>query len=197
MSNTNPSVPDYEEEDFSGTSQVMPAWVPDDADKYDEDYDYTLPSLVKPHPHALSTSTSDSSRTLAFSSKLSPPSGLPVDAIAGLTHNELMLNVEFVQYVSLVGSLQNLIDLRSTGQPAKFGEFPPAPHLIAYFRSLTLFLQLSLSVLRAPCVRASRHLKSLIPPPITSCLFLTRTSVLMTFHLKSSGLGTSARATQP
>ena len=51
MSNTNLSVPDYEEEDFSGTSQVMPAWVPDDANKYDKDYDYTLPSPVKPRPH--------------------------------------------------------------------------------------------------------------------------------------------------
>ena len=197
MSNTNLSVPDYEEEDFSGTSQVMPAWVPDDANEYDYNYDYTLPSLVKPRPHALSTSTSDSSQTLAFSSKLSHPSGLPVDAIAGLTHDELMLNAEFVQYVSLVGSLQNLINLWSTGQLAKFGEFPLAPHLITYFHLLTLFLQLSLSVLQAPCVQASWHLKSLVPLPITSCLFLARTSVPMTFHLKSSGLGMSARATQP
>ena len=138
--------------------------------KYNEDYDYTLPSLVKPHPHTLSTSTLDSSQMLAFSSKLSHPSGLPVDAIAGLTHNELMLNAEFIQYVSLVSSLQNLINLWSTGQLAKFGEFPPAPiYLITNFHSLTLFLQLSLSVLRAPCVQASWHLKSLIPPHCFMC----------------------------
>ena len=87
MSGSPIHVPDADDKDFEGTSQVEPAWVPDDADDYDKDYDYTLPSPAKPCLYPPSTSTSDSSRTLAFSSKLSHPSGLLVHTVAGLTHD--------------------------------------------------------------------------------------------------------------
>ena len=79
MSDPLTSIPD---DTFEGLSQVVPAWVPDEVDDYDEDYDYTLPPAKLP-PHPPSSTTSDSSRTLVLSSnKLSLPSGLPKDTIA-------------------------------------------------------------------------------------------------------------------
>ena len=109
MSDPLTSIPD---DTFEGLSQVVPAWVPDEVDDYDEDYDYTLPPAKLP-PHPPSSTTSDSSRTLVLSSnKLSLPSGLPKDTIARLTHDELRLNPEFVTYVGLVKSLQDLIESR-------------------------------------------------------------------------------------
>ena len=61
MSGSPIHVPDADVEDFEGTSQVEPAWVPDDTNDYDKDYDYTLPSPAKPHLYHPSMSTSDSS----------------------------------------------------------------------------------------------------------------------------------------
>ena len=67
---------------FEGPSQVVPAWVPDEVDNYDKDYDYTLPPAKLP-PHPPSLTTLDSSCTLALSfNKPSLPSGLPKDTIA-------------------------------------------------------------------------------------------------------------------
>ena len=142
MSGSPIHVPDANDEDFEGTSQVEPAWVPDDADDYDEDYDYTLPSPAKPCLYPPSTSTSDSSQTLTFSSKLSHPSGLLVDTVAGLTHDELLVNPEFVKYVSLVGSLQELINLQSGAHPSSSESFFRCScHIFNHF---VLYLQLSL-----------------------------------------------------
>ncbi|KAN0135767.1 hypothetical protein V8E53_006407 [Lactarius tabidus] len=45
------------------------------------------------------------------SNKISKPSGLPINTIAHLTHNELWHNPEFMKYVSLVNSLQILLNL--------------------------------------------------------------------------------------
>lgn len=47
-----------------------------------------------------------------------------MDTIAGLTHDELRLNSEFVKYVSLVSSLQELLSLREKTAP------PPPPPLL-------------------------------------------------------------------
>jgi hypothetical protein len=39
------------------------------------------------------------------SSALSRPSGVPVATVAGLTHDELQVNLEFMKYMSLVNVL--------------------------------------------------------------------------------------------
>jgi hypothetical protein len=49
--------------------------------------------------------TSASSCAPATPSVLSQPSGLPITAIAGLTHDELRRNEEFMKYVRIVDAL--------------------------------------------------------------------------------------------
>ena len=79
---------------------------------------------------------------LTFSSKLSRPSGLLVDTVTGLTHDELLVNLEFVKYVSLVSSLQELINLQSGAHLSSSESFFCCScHIFAHF---ILFLQLSL-----------------------------------------------------
>ncbi|KAN0128815.1 hypothetical protein V8E53_013402 [Lactarius tabidus] len=84
-----------------------------DNEDEDDKYDYSLPpSLAKPTLHPPSVITLVSSQTLALSSsKISKPSGLPIDTIAHLTHDELWHNPEFMKYVSLINSLQELLNL--------------------------------------------------------------------------------------
>jgi hypothetical protein len=59
---------------------------------------------------------------------------MTVDTITQLTHNELQLNLEFMKYVSLVGSLEELIEElitlweKSTVPPTFLCEFPPFHH---------------------------------------------------------------------
>jgi hypothetical protein len=50
-------------------------------------------------------------------SNISHPSGLPVTKIVCLTHDELLLNPEFVKYVNLVDSLQELLNLQEKKAP--------------------------------------------------------------------------------
>lgn len=53
----------------------------------------------------IGTGASSSSRAPVTPSALSQPSGLPVDSIAALTHDELQRNSEFMKYVRLVDIL--------------------------------------------------------------------------------------------
>jgi hypothetical protein len=62
--------------------------------------------------HISSTVTSGGSHPATPSSLISQPSGLPINAIAALTHDELRHNPEFMKYVSLVSSLQELLSLQ-------------------------------------------------------------------------------------
>ena len=53
-------------------------------------------------------------------SLMSSPSGLAVDTIARLTHDELCLNPEFMKYVRMVDALQELLGLREKTSKRKF-----------------------------------------------------------------------------
>jgi hypothetical protein len=53
-------------------------------------------------------------------SSISSPSGLAVDTIARLTHDELCHNAEFMKYVRMVDALQELLSLQ---EKASNGEF--------------------------------------------------------------------------
>jgi hypothetical protein len=83
----------------------------------------SLLSLGKRAPPSAITSAS-SRYPETPSSQLSQPSGLPVEIIAGLTHDELRRNAEFMKYVALVGSLQELLSLQEKKPPSP----SPFPH---------------------------------------------------------------------
>lgn len=111
----------------------------DEDDGDDDDYDFTLPaSKADAAPRPPSAVTSDSSGTLALSSssKISKPSGLPIDTIARLTHDELQHNPEFMKHVNLVASLQELLRLREKSATHRhIRESPPfafAPPVYAH-----------------------------------------------------------------
>jgi hypothetical protein len=73
----------------------------DDNDDDNEHVSGSLLSLGKCAPPSAITSAS-SRYPETPSSQLSQPSGLPVEIIAGLTHDELRRNAEFMKYVALV-----------------------------------------------------------------------------------------------
>ncbi|KAH9024579.1 hypothetical protein EDB85DRAFT_2150417 [Lactarius pseudohatsudake] len=74
-------------------------------DKDDEPFRSCAPSAA--------FSATASTRSLGTpSSLLSQPSGLPIQSIARLTHDELTHNPEFVKYVDMVSHLQELLNLR-------------------------------------------------------------------------------------
>ncbi len=77
-----------------------------------------------------------SSQSLATSSQLSQPSGLPIDTIARLTHDELKHNPEFMRCLGMVNLLQELLNLRQKDAP-----ICESPSFTPYFslRSLCLF----------------------------------------------------------
>jgi hypothetical protein len=81
-------------------------WADDNNDN-DNDNKYVSGSLLSlgkcAPPSAITSASSRYPETP--SSQLSQPSGLPVEIIAGLTHDELRCNAEFMKYVALVGSL--------------------------------------------------------------------------------------------
>ncbi|KAN0136753.1 hypothetical protein V8E53_005523 [Lactarius tabidus] len=114
------------EEPQDGWSQVDEVVQGFDNKDEDDKYNYSLPpSKAKPTLHPPSAVTSDSSRTLALSSsKISKPSGLPINTIAHLTHDELWHNLEFMKYVSLVDSLQELLNLRERSATRTFVSKP-------------------------------------------------------------------------
>jgi hypothetical protein len=90
----------------------------DDDDDDDDDDDYHMSgSLGNPAPRSAITSAS-SRYPETPSSQISHPSGLPFDTIASLTHDELRRNAEFMRYVALVGSLQELLSLRDKKLPS-------------------------------------------------------------------------------
>jgi hypothetical protein len=98
-------------------------WADEDDDEDDEYVSGSLLSLGKRAPPSAITSAS-SWYPETPSSQLSQPSGLPVEIIAGLTHDELRHNAEFMKYVALVGSLQELLSLREKKPPSP----SPFPH---------------------------------------------------------------------
>ena len=72
--------------------------------------------------------------------QISLPLRLSVDTIAHLTHNELRHNLEFLMYVKMVDSLQELLRLRSsvpTGESLLFFVF------FCFFFSFSFFLEWS------------------------------------------------------
>jgi hypothetical protein len=74
------------------------------------------------YPSSVITSASSRPFTTPASSLLSLPSGLPIETIARLTHDELRHNAEFMKYVGMVDSLQELLSFRQT--TATHGESP-------------------------------------------------------------------------
>jgi hypothetical protein len=72
-------------------------------------------------------------------SNISHPSGLPVTKIACLSHDKLLLNPEFVKYVNLVDSLQELLNLREKKAPRAL--VCESPKCFPWFLALTIFFQ--------------------------------------------------------
>jgi hypothetical protein len=143
------------EEPQDGWSQVDEVVQGFDNKDEDDKYNYSLPpSKAKPTLHPPSAVTSDSSRTLALSSsKISKPSGLPINTIAHLTHDELWHNLEFMKYVSLVDSLQELLNLRERSATRTFVcESPHCCSLCAHFLCVS---------------QASEHVLIPVPKPVS------------------------------
>ena len=70
-------------------------------------------------------SATASTRSLGTpSSLLSQPSGLAVEVIARLTHDELTQNPEFMKYVDMVSHLQELLNLRRNPSTTANCEYP-------------------------------------------------------------------------
>ena len=63
------------------------------------------------HYHPLPCVTTSLTSSLPSSSLISSPSGLAIDTIAQLTHDELYLNPEFMEYIHMVDTLQELLGL--------------------------------------------------------------------------------------
>ncbi|KAF8266666.1 hypothetical protein EI94DRAFT_1802865 [Lactarius quietus] len=94
------------------------------ADNDDDDDDvYPSPSQVsgKCPSRPSSMSAPSSNWTVATPSSLSQPSGLPAVAIAGLTHDELCLNVEFLKYINLVDVLLKMWEQPPAHSPSPAG----------------------------------------------------------------------------
>jgi hypothetical protein len=84
----------------------------------------------------LSAVGSASTQSLATPSQLSQPSGLPIDSIARLTHNELCYNLEFMRNVNIIVSLQELLSLRQKSLTSKCELSIPIP---SFFLSKLFF----------------------------------------------------------
>ena len=64
------------------------------------------------HYHPLPGVTTSLTSSLPSSSLISSPSGLGIDTIVQLTHDELHLNPEFMKYIHMVDALQELLGLQ-------------------------------------------------------------------------------------
>jgi hypothetical protein len=84
------------------------------------------------HPSSTAASVSGKSlKTAPRSSEISLPSGLSIDTIARLTHDELRHNAEFMKYVRMVDSLHELLNFRSSGSTCE--SLSPPSLLMPFF----------------------------------------------------------------
>jgi hypothetical protein len=72
------------------------------------------------HSQSLVLKKASSITSILPPSSISSPSGLAVNTIAQLTHDELCHNAEFMKYVCMVDALQELLSLQ---EKASNGEF--------------------------------------------------------------------------
>ena len=121
---------------------------------------------------------------------LSHPSGFLVNTISGLTHNECLLNLEFIKYVSLVSSLQKLINLQSGAQPTS-SELLFCCSLPHFCSLCCIFAAKPLSTSSSLCPSQSASQVS----PSAAVHFMCFPCPPDLFHLKSSGHGMTARMT--
>src|SRR6266702_5431592 len=105
-------------------------------DDNDNDNDNVSESHVSQGISKTPSTFTASSQSLATSSQLSQPSGLPIDTIARLTHDELKHNPEFMRCLGMVNLLQELLNLRQKDAP-----ICESPSFTPYFslHSLCLF----------------------------------------------------------
>ena len=75
----------------------------------DDDDELMSSHMSRPPPNTTCQPASDVPQP---SSKISQPSGLPISKFSSLTHDELQHNPEFMRYVNLVGSLQELLNMQ-------------------------------------------------------------------------------------
>jgi hypothetical protein len=119
----------------------------------DDDSDGDVSASLVSHHASPSTITAASSQyPTTPSSLLSQPSGLPFVTIAGLTHDELRRNPEFMRYVDLVGSLQELLSLWEKKAPSALSPLAcesPAPPPFS-LRSLFFFSPCSCELMLVP-----------------------------------------------
>ena len=118
---------------------------------------------------------------------LSHPSGFLVNTISGLTHNECLLNLEFIKYVSLVSSLQKLINLQSGAQPTS-SELLFCCSLPHFCSLCCIFAAKPLSTSSSLCPSQSASQVS----PYAAIHFMCFPCPPDLFHLKSSGHGMTA-----
>jgi hypothetical protein len=86
------------------------------------------------HPSSTAASVSGKSlKTAPRSSEISLPSGLSIDTIARLTHDELRHNAEFMKYVRMVDSLHELLNFRSSGSTCESLSPPLSFDAVLYF----------------------------------------------------------------
>jgi hypothetical protein len=90
------------------------------------------------HGKCPSQPASSLSRT-SPASNISHPSRLPVAKITCLTHDKLLLNPEFVKYVNLVDSLQELLNLQEKKAPRVL--VCESLKCFPWFLALTIFFQ--------------------------------------------------------
>src|SRR6266702_2925440 len=177
-----------------GNDGPLMEWDDDDNDNDDVSESHVSQGISK----TPSTFTA-SSQSLATSSQLSQPSGLPIDTIARLTHDELKHNPEFMRCLGMVNLLQELLNLRQKDAP-----ICESPSFTPYFslRSLCLFVfffflastAVNSSAVR-PCARVSRLRRYLVSSRRSPSLSLGSFSAPPVFCSRSSGPPKTARTT--
>jgi hypothetical protein len=98
----------------------------------DDGVDDDLDSVSEFRPSSTSAVLTSGSKILTADSQISVPSGLPLDTIARLTHDELCHNPKFMRHVNLVDALLLNVQSPSTSK------FSPSP-LSCRLHALILF----------------------------------------------------------
>lgn len=178
----------------------------DDAD--DDADDMSASHMSQPRHVSYPSSAITCASSQSLKTQLSQPSGLPIDSIARLTHDELRHNAEFIKYVDLVDHLQELLAIRNTKTKCAFISFSGGffSDFFVCFSPQRPWSPTSLVPRSRPCAQATRlrrscltsnHCRPCLATATRRCpsLTLVRLSALRPFHPLFFGPSRTARTT--
>ena len=157
----------------------------------DDDDELMSSHVSRPPPNTTCQPASDVPQP---SSEISQPSGLPISKISSLTHDELWHNPEFMWYVKLMVSLQDLLNLRQKPTLPLDCESPSS----FFFLCSIMFFEPQQQARHAHhCAQANRHPKFRLRSLSCLYVFLSRAPLtdLRSIQSWSSGLLRTASQT--